>query len=52
MGNWPVDTIVKTKPDVIYIEVWDPYERYHHLKEIIYWAKYMSNNKPVILQLT
>lgn len=49
VGNWPVDTVAKCKQEAIYIEVWKPYERYHHLKELITWAKYLSNKKPVIL---
>lgn len=49
VGNWPVDTVAKCKQEAVYIEVWPPYERYHHIKEIITWAKYLSDNKPVIL---
>ncbi|MCT4562754.1 MAG: glycoside hydrolase family 66 protein [Maledivibacter sp.] len=49
VGNWPVDTVARAEQDAMYIEVWDPYERYGHLKKIIDWAKTYSGNKPVIL---
>lgn len=49
VGNWPLNTVAKTDQEAMYIEVWKPYERYHHLKEIITWAKHLSDNKPVIL---
>lgn len=49
VGNWPTNTVATTSQEAVYIEVWKPYERYHHLKELITWAKHLSNNKPVIL---
>jgi len=49
VGNWPLNTVAKADQEAMYIEVWKPYERYHHLKEIITWAKHLSDNKPVII---
>lgn len=49
VGNWPVDTVAKAAQDAIYVEVWKPYERYHHLRDIIAWAKHLSGGKNVIL---
>lgn len=49
VGNWPVDTVAGAKQDAVYIEVWEPYERYHHIQQIIQWAKHYSKGKPVIL---
>lgn len=49
VGNWPLNTVANANQDAMYIEVWKPYERYHHLKEIIAWAKHLSEGKPVIL---
>ncbi len=49
VGNWPVDATASTDQDAIYIEVWKPYERYHHLRELIRWAKHWGSGKPVIL---
>jgi dextranase len=50
VGNWPVKTIAKTSQDAVYIEVWDPYVKYSHVKQIIRDAKRESeDNKPVIL---
>ncbi|MEX2461253.1 MAG: glycoside hydrolase family 66 protein [Paenibacillaceae bacterium] len=34
---------------VVYIEVWKPYDKYHHIQQIVFWAKYMSRGKNVIL---
>ncbi|MEX2416301.1 MAG: glycoside hydrolase family 66 protein [Paenibacillaceae bacterium] len=49
VGNWPVDATAPADQDAIYIEVWKPYERYHHLRELIRWAKNWGPGKPVIL---
>ncbi|SDN52282.1 dextranase [Paenibacillus sp. yr247] len=49
VGNWPVDTVALAAQDAMYIEVWHPYERYHHIQQIIRMAKFHSEGKPVIL---
>ncbi|GKU76488.1 glycoside hydrolase family 66 protein [Paenibacillus sp. L3-i20] len=49
VGNWPVHTVARASQDAIYVEVWKPYERYHHLREIIAWSRHLSDNKPIIL---
>lgn len=49
VGNWPVDTVAEAHQDAIYIEVWKPYERYHHIQQILQWAKYLGKGKQVIL---
>lgn len=49
VGNWPVDTVALANQDAVYIEVWNPYERYHHIQQIIAWASHLSKGKPVIL---
>ena len=49
VGNWPVDTVGAAAQDAIYVEVWKPYERYHHIREIIAWAQRHGGGKPVIL---
>lgn len=49
VGNWPVDTVAEAGQDALYIEVWDPYERYHHIQEILRWAKHLGKGKQVIL---
>lgn len=49
VGNWPVDTVAGAGQDAIYIEVWPPYERYWHIREIILRAKALGGGKPVIL---
>ncbi|REE87402.1 dextranase [Paenibacillus taihuensis] len=49
VGNWPVNSVAKADQDAIYIEVWKPYERYQHLREIIAMAQTLSGGKNVIL---
>lgn len=50
VGNWPVKTVACAPQDAVYIEVWPPYEKYHHIREIIREAKAAcSGNKQVIL---
>lgn len=50
VGNWPVGETARTSQSAVYIEVWPPYERYHHIREIIREAKSACDyKKPVIL---
>ena len=49
VGNWPVDSVATTSQDAIYIEVWKPHERYHHIREVLQWAQHAGKGKPVIL---
>lgn len=49
VGNWPVDTVAAASQDAVYIEVWNPYEKYHHIQQIIAWAQQFGHGKPVIL---
>jgi hypothetical protein len=50
VGNWPASATAKAPQDAVYIEVWPPYERYHHLSQLIREAKLCTKNeKPVIL---
>lgn len=49
VGNWPVHSVADAEQDALYIEVWKPYERYHHIKQIILEAKSLKMDKPVIL---
>ncbi|KQX48332.1 glycoside hydrolase family 66 protein [Paenibacillus sp. Root444D2] len=49
VGNWPVDTVALAEQDAIYIEVWNPYEKYHHIQQVIAWANHLGKGKPVIL---
>jgi dextranase len=50
VGNWPVGKVAVSPQDAVYIEVWEPYCRYYHIKQIIRDAKRdCKNQKPVIL---
>lgn len=48
VGNWSVETVAAAKQDAVYIEVWDPSDRYIHLNHIVSRAKELGR-KPVIL---
>ena len=50
VGNWPVYSTANSKVDAVYVEVWDPYDKYHHIVSIIKDAKQtLKKNKPVII---
>ncbi|XID92620.1 glycoside hydrolase family 66 protein [Paenibacillaceae bacterium WGS1546] len=49
VGNWPVASVARSKQDAVYVEVWKPYERYHHIRQILREAGRESDGKPVIL---
>lgn len=50
VGNWPVTTVADASQQAIYIEVWHPYEKYHHIRQIIREAKITNTqNLPIIL---
>lgn len=50
VGNWPVYSTAATEQDAVYIEVWNPYERYSHIAQLIYEARHFANShKPIIL---
>ena len=47
VGNWPIERTMQAPVDAVYIEVWPPYERYEHLRQLVFTAK--SAKKPVML---
>ncbi|MBE6723111.1 MAG: hypothetical protein E7572_11690 [Ruminococcaceae bacterium] len=49
VGNWPVRSVADTKQDAIYIEVWEPYSRYGHIKQIILDAERACGNKKQVI---
>jgi dextranase len=48
VNNWSIETVVSAEQDAVYIEVWDPCDRYLHLYHLINRAKELGK-KPVIL---
>lgn len=48
VGNWPVTPIIDFV-DAIYIEVWKPYERYHHIQQLIRDVRASGTHKPIVL---
>ncbi|MDG0809824.1 glycoside hydrolase family 66 protein [Cohnella rhizosphaerae] len=49
VGNWPVGPVAAADQEAVYVEVWKPYERYHHIRQIIREAQSAGGGKPVIL---
>lgn len=50
VGNWPVYATASAPQDAIYIEVWNPFDRYAHIAQLIREAKILAGReKPVIL---
>lgn len=47
VGAWPAEATMHTPQEAVYMEVWPPYERLHHLKELI--LKALPAGKPVVL---
>lgn len=47
VGAWPAEATMYTHQDAVYMEVWPPYERLYHLKELI--LKALPAGKPVVL---
>jgi dextranase len=47
VGAWPVEATMDAHQEAVYIEVWPPYERLYHLKELI--LKALPAGKPVVL---
>jgi len=47
VGGWPVEQTMHAPVDAVYIEVWPPFERYEHLRQLITTAK--QAHKPVVL---
>jgi len=50
VGNWPVYATAECAQDAVYVEVWNPYDRYEHIAQIIREARlYCGSEKPIIL---
>ncbi len=50
VGNWPVTSVAKAPQAAVYIEVWEPYLTYGHIKQVIKDARQSCVDKnPVIL---
>ena len=50
VGNWPVASVAKAPQAAVYIEVWEPYTTYRHIKQVIWDARRAcEDKKPVIL---
>ena len=48
VGNWPIETIARSRADFMYIEVWKPYTQWRDLWRLLVEAQRLSA-KPVVL---
>ncbi len=48
VGNWPLDVTAKANQDILYVEVWEPYDKYVHIQRIIHEAKVASSKSLII----
>jgi dextranase len=47
--NWPVETVAPARQDLVYIEVWPPYDWFNDLHSLIRDAQVLGGGKPVVL---
>ena len=51
VGNWPIEALMDSAVDFLYIEVWPPDVEYRHLAEIVLDAVRLSRGKAVVIAL-
>lgn len=51
VGNWPIEALVTSPQDFVYIEIWPPDVHYRDLYRIIAAARTLSSGKPVVIAL-
>lgn len=49
VNNWPVEIVASKPQDVVYIEVWSPYDTFHHLRQLILRARELSGYKKQVI---
>lgn len=49
VNDWPLESVASSPQDAVYVEVWAPYDRYRHLREIARRARLLAPGKPVVL---
>ena len=50
VNNWPIEYVKESNQDAVYIEVWDPHDKYRNLYNLIKEAMFLTNHqKNVIL---
>ncbi|AFK87304.1 glycoside hydrolase family 66 protein [Thermoanaerobacterium saccharolyticum] len=49
VNNWPIDSVIDSKQDAVYIEVWPPNDTYQDLYNLIANVKKRGTTKQVIL---
>lgn len=51
VGNWPIEALVESAVDFLYIEIWPPDVEYRHLAEVVLNAVRRSHGKAVVMAL-
>jgi dextranase len=47
--NWPIEAVAPAGQDIVYIEVWPPYDWFSNLGHLIVEGQSLGNGKPVVL---
>jgi len=49
VSNWPIEKVAPSKEDLIYIEVWSPYNSYNDLHSLVIQGQFLGGGKPVVI---
>lgn len=47
--NWPIESVAPAGQDLVYIEVWSPYNWFNDLHHLVVEAQVLGGGKPVVL---
>jgi dextranase len=47
--NWPIETVAPSDEDIVYIEVWPPYNWFTELGQLVVQAQNLSKGKAVVI---
>ncbi len=48
VGNWPVKMTAEANQDILYVEVWEPYDKYIHIQQIIHEGKAVNDKSLIV----
>lgn len=49
VNNWPIETVAPSNQDLVYIEVWSPYNWFSDIATLIIEAQELGDGKPVVI---
>lgn len=47
--NWPIETVAPSQEDLVYIEVWTPYDSFNDLAALVKQGQQLGSGKPVVI---